>query len=48
MFKKIDLDSFQENISNIERVIGVIKEMVTKEPKKETYKPRPIYKHFED
>lgn len=32
--KKIDLDSFQENISNIERVIGVIKEMGTKEPKK--------------
>ena len=50
MFKNIDLDSVQRGIGNLERVLGVVGEMGKKEdntPKGE-YKPRPIYKHFED
>ena len=51
MFKNIDLDSVQKGIGNLERVLGVIGEMGKKDnteiPKNE-YKPRPIYKHFED
>ncbi len=51
MFKNIDLDSVQKGIGNLERVLGVIGEMgkkdATETPKNE-YKPRPIYKHFED
>ncbi len=51
MFKNIDLDSVQRGIGNLERVIGVIGEMGKKdveETPKNKYKPRPIYKHFED
>ena len=48
-FKNIDLDSVQNNINNIQRVVGVLQDFGTKdETKTETYKPRPIYKHFED
>ena len=46
--KNIDLDSFQENINSIQRVVGVLQDFGTKDTKKTDYKPRPIYKHFED
>lgn len=46
-FKNIDLDNLKEGISNIERVIGVVKDITKKEEINE-YKPRPMYKHFED
>ncbi len=47
--KQIDLDSIQNSVSSIQRVLGVLQDFGNKdEPKKETYKPRPIYKHFED
>ena len=48
--KNIDLDSLGENINNIQRVIGVVQELGSSkdETSKTTYKPRPIYKHFED
>ena len=48
--KQIDLDSIQNSVSSVQRVLGVLQEFGTKDetPKKETYKPRPIYKHFED
>ena len=46
--KNIDLDSFQNNINSIQRVVGVLQDLGTNETKKETYKPRPVYKHFED
>ncbi len=46
--KTIDLDSFQENINSIQRVVGVLQDFGTKDTKTTDYKPRPIYKHFED
>ena len=45
--KNIDLDSLNENINSIQRVIEVIQELGNKESVS-NYKPRPIYKHFED
>lgn len=47
--KNIDLDSFQDGISSIQRVLGVLQEMGSKDTNiKPEYKPRPLYKHFED
>jgi hypothetical protein len=47
--KKLDLDSVKEGVSSLQKVIGVVKDLGVTEPKKEeVYKPRPIYKKFED
>lgn len=49
--KNIDIDSFQENINSVKRVISVLQEMGVKDNSNTSstnYKPRPIYKHFED
>lgn len=49
--KNIDLDSVQEGVNSVQRVLGVIQDFNGKDtssPKKEEYKPRPLYKHFED
>ena len=50
--KNVDLDGIQEGIGNVQRVLGVVQDFSKKgetttnaEPK---YKPRPLYKHFED
>lgn len=50
--KTFNLDSLQEGIGSIQRVLGVFQDFSnnksnTKDDKKE-YKPRPLYKHFED
>lgn len=46
-FKNINLDSVQNGVNNIQRVLGVLGDI--KSPKEtEEYKPRPIYKHFDD
>lgn len=49
-FKNINLDSVQESIASIQRVLGVIGDLaVTKDTEpKPTYEPKPIYKHFDD
>lgn len=47
-FKNIDLDTFQNNINSVQRVVGVLQDLGTKDTKESVYKPRPIYKHFED
>ncbi len=48
-FKNVDLNSLQEGINNVQRVIGVVQDFGKGNTSKtETYKPRPIYKHFED
>ena len=50
-FKNVDLDSLQESIGNVQRVLGVVQDFSKKENKDQpinTYKPRPLYKHFED
>lgn len=51
MFKNIDVDSIQSGINSVQRVLGLIQEMGTKNSEQTTtseYKPRPLYKHFED
>ncbi len=51
-FKNMDLDGIQEGIGNVQRVLGVVQDFSkkdnSKDSLKETYKPRPLYKHFED
>lgn len=46
--KGIDLDSVQESINSIQRVLGVVQDFTNKDNTTETYEPRPMYKHFED
>lgn len=50
--KNINLDSLQEGVNSLQRVVGVLQDLGGKEGSesdtKEEYKPRPIYKHFED
>lgn len=49
--KNLDLDSVQNGISSIQRVVGMVSELTGKKditPTKNEYKPRPLYKHFED
>lgn len=48
--KNINLDSVQSGVSNLQRVIGMVQELSSKDESKpnKDYKPRPIYKHFED
>ena len=47
--KTVNLDGLQEGIGNIQRVLGIFQDFTKKDNSaKEEYKPRPIYKHFED
>ncbi|MBP3920284.1 MAG: hypothetical protein J6D28_01835 [Bacilli bacterium] len=48
--KAIDLDSIQNSVASIQRVLGVVEDFTNKDGTKvkEEYKPRPLYKHFED
>lgn len=49
--KNIDMDSLQENINSVRRVISVLQDLGTNtssDNSSSNYKPRPIYKHFED
>jgi len=49
--KAINLDAVQEGVSSIQRVVGVLGDLSSKDTKvtpKEEYKPRPLYKHFDD
>ncbi len=50
--KMIDLDSLQEGVSSLQRVLGVFQDLsgnkTTTNNDKGEYKPRPLYRHFED
>lgn len=48
--KNLDLDALQENIGSIQRVVGVLQDLGSskEDSVKPEYKPRPLYKHFED
>ena len=52
--RNLDLDSIQEGINSLQRVVGVVGDLTNKNVSsnnnlvKEEYKPRPLYKHFED
>jgi len=49
-FKGLNLDSIQNGVNNIQRVLGVLTDIKGTDNNipKEDYKPRPIYKHFDD
>ena len=48
--KSIDMDGIQDGIASIQRVLGVVQDFANKDSSSNTdeYKPRPLYKHFED
>ncbi len=47
--KTVNLDSVQNGISSMQRVLGVLQDFGNKETATTPeYKPRPLYKHFED
>lgn len=48
--KTLDLDSIQNGVASIQRVLGVVQDFANKDnvSSKEEYTPRPLYKHFED
>jgi len=47
--KNINIDSFQDGINSIQRVISVLQDLGNKDSNvKPEYTPRPLYKHFED
>lgn len=47
--KQADLSKIEESINSVQRVIGVLQDLGTNNTKETTtYKPRPLYKHFED
>ena len=46
-FKGVDLDSVQEGVENIQRVVEMLGDISHTSTKPE-YKPRPLYKHFDD
>ena len=48
--KSINLDKMQESISSVQRVLGVLEDLGSNNEvnTKPEYKPRPLYKHFED
>lgn len=47
-FKNINLDNIQNGVNSIQRVLGVLGDIKGNNTSKEEYKPRPIYKHFDD
>lgn len=46
--KTINLDEFQNGINSIQRVLGLLGDLTGKKTSTNDYKPRPVYKHFED
>ena len=50
MVKKVDLNSVQNNITNISKALGIVQSLITKDEVNttESYTPRPLYKKFED
>lgn len=48
-FKNINLDTVQESINSLQRVLGVLGEIVIKKDNAvSSYEPKPIYKHLDD
>ena len=48
--RTLDMDSIQNGVNNFQRVVGVLGDLTNKNSstEKPTYKPRPLYKHFDD
>ena len=43
-----NIDSVQSGVNNLQKVVDIIQDFGHKSTKKEEYKPRPLYKHFDD
>ncbi|MBR3898360.1 MAG: hypothetical protein IKJ43_03670 [Bacilli bacterium] len=49
MIKNLDFDSIQTGVSSMQRVVSLLQDMTAQDNKDiKEYKPRPLYKHFED
>jgi len=49
--KKFNLDEIQDGLNSVGRVVSVLQDLGTSKDtpsNQSTYKPRPLYKHFED
>lgn len=48
--KKFDMTSLENGMNSLQRVVGLISELTSKDKvsSEDVYKPRPLYKHFED
>jgi hypothetical protein len=46
--KNINVENVRKNIEAIQKAIGLFQDLTKKEPTKEAYQPRPIYRKFED
>ena len=49
--KNVDLDSVQKGITNIQKTIGLLQDIGvggSKNVPEQVYRPRPMYKYFED
>ena len=47
--KKVDLNIVQKNIVGIQKALGLVQDLVSKDgTEKNTYEPRPLYRKFED
>ena len=49
MIKKVDLDSVQKGVNNLQKTIGLLQDIgIGSKTKVPTYEPRPMYKYFDD
>ena len=53
MFKNIDKDELQKGITSLQKGIGYVSDLLVKKGDskdlvRNTYEPRPIYKHLDD
>ena len=48
MAKNMDVNKVQEGIVSLQKAIGLVSDLFIKDNKTTEYKPRPLYKHFED
>ena len=49
MAKNMDVNKVQEGIVSLQKAIGLVSDLFIKDNNKTSeYKPRPLYKHFED
>ncbi len=46
--KGLDLDSIQEGVNSLQRVLGLLQDMSIKPEVSSLKRPRPLYKHFDD
>ena len=49
MIKKVDLQSVQKGVNNLQKTIGLLQDIgIGSGAKASTYEPRPMYKYFDD